>query len=611
MKRFGFNFSKLGMWNIALGIFLIFLLIFFVIRATDEDRWSDWGFGDAQTILSLRQWEEGGWIANKFLFVPQGYAKVVQEMFDEPELSHHAHGICPGVSKTVGPKLRYTHYPAGYLVPYAFLFRLGIDKMFYMRLLSILLSFGALVLMYMVFSRITSRAVSFFAVFFYGLTPTFLGFADTLANQPIDDLLRFAFMFAIVLSTRSESAKHRRIWMFSAWIFEFMLSLSSFDSVFFIYFWLIGWDILDGQGFRWKRYLIYALAPVSAHSLQFLQNIWYLGFDNAIVDIKDTFLQKSGAEEGHGPIFMRWVSLMILFDNLYNPSWLIVIMFILYAVYAIFLKGKADSELPSVKLLTVLFFCGLVFLVILPHGARMPYEARQMIPFASLLIGGVSWSFLKEFKNAVYSIGDNIDEKGYVIRKRLKVPYLLLSSVMLLVFWYLFIFNERKPVYEIPENQVEMGMAGDAYSMSRAVWNNNLLSDVLFAKEINESLFAIYEPVLFDVGGFQIFWDPTYVPGYPQINPLMEYYAGSKPILCFDEPGLLAADIIYMVRKSPYKFSPVLISRDQAALERVLSVLQENGILKQWPPNFHYVMGRFVLDITGYLNWDAGGNKNN
>ena len=64
-------------WHLALGIFLLFLLIVLSVRADDEYRWSDWGFGDAQTMLSLRQWEEGGWFHNYLLFKPQGYSPVI------------------------------------------------------------------------------------------------------------------------------------------------------------------------------------------------------------------------------------------------------------------------------------------------------------------------------------------------------------------------------------------------------------------------------------------------------------------------------------------------------------------------------------------------------
>ena len=112
--------------------------------------------------------------------------------------------------------------------------------MFAARLLSIVLSVAALGIMYVLFARITNPAISFISVLYYGLSAVFLGYADSLANQPIDDLLRFGFMLAVVLSTRAATEQLRNRWLVAAWIMEFSLSLASFDSVFFLYTWLIG-----------------------------------------------------------------------------------------------------------------------------------------------------------------------------------------------------------------------------------------------------------------------------------------------------------------------------------------------------------------------------------
>lgn len=567
-------------WTLALGVFLVILLAVLSVRASDEYRWSDWGFGDAQTMLSLRQWEEGGWFANYFLFKPQGYAKAI-EIFDDPELRHHAHGTCPGSSPRVGPRLWYTHYPAGYLVPYAVLFRIGLDDIFSVRMLSILFSLGALALMYLVFAKITSPRVSFLAVLFYGFSSPFVGYADSLANQPIDDLLRFGFMLAVVMATRAADPRKQKLWMIAAWVMEFALSLTSFDSVFFVYAWLIGWDLIEKRGFRWKTYLIFALAPVSAHFLQFLQNVWYLGWSDAIIDIKDAFLLKHGTDAGYnlgqGRLGVILTSIVILFNNLFNPGWLIVVVLALYLAYARFL-GRPDVELPSPKLLLLLFLCGLAFVLILPHAARMPYEARQMIPFMALLASGFTWSFVKTFTRSIHGTGG--EAAAPQRQGALAAGYLLLSAVVILVFWFRFAFSDRQPVYTIrPE-----------------------MTDIPFAREL-KTLPTRYEPVYFDSGGFQIFWDPTYVPGYPQILPLTEYYAGSRPILCFTDAELLANDIVTMVSKSPGRFSPVLISNSESTLKEAIMSLHRQGMLAGLPPNVLVFMGRYIVDLTDYLIW--------
>jgi hypothetical protein len=658
--------KKIKRWHVAFGLFLLCLFLFLSIRASDEYRWSDWGFGDAQSMLSLRQWEEGGWFSNYFLFIPQGYAKVVR-LFDDPHLRQHAHGTCPGSSPRVGPRLWYTHYPAGYLVPYAILFRIGLDDIFHIRMLSILFSLGAIVLMYVLFSKITGPGISFFAVIFYALSSGFLGFADTIANQPIDDLLRFGFMLAVVLSTRADSLRDRRVWMVSAWIIQFFLSLSSFDSVFFVYLWLIGWDIIERKGFRWRLYLIYALAPITAHSLQFLQNVWYLGLNDAIIDIKDTFLLKHGTDAdynlGQDRFSVILHTLHIVFAGIYKPSYLLIIVLTFYLLYYFFLargdnppsppfsKGgqggfeKGDRrEMPSVLLLAVLFICGLAYIVILPHGARMPYQTRQMLPFAGLLIGGFTWSFIKGLRQGIHPAPtgsptchsgipavvfhkggeDNspippLEKGGEGGFYKFVVPYLLLSSVIIFSFWYSYLLIERKPAYFIPkedpktkfdEIEAHRLLAGFGPDVFRHGVNAHPLSpghmlkgDIEFAKELKD-MPTRYEPVFFDLGGFSMFWDPTYVPGYPQIMPITEYYIGSKPILCFTDTEKVVNDITYMVYISPYRFSPVIIAREQGHLEEILLRLLEKGFLIGVPPAY-VVKERYVIDLSDYLRWEA------
>ncbi len=588
--------------HIALIIFLICLTLFLSARASDEFRWSDWGFGDAQTMLSLKQWEEGGWFSNYFLFIPQGYARVVH-LFDDPQLRQHAHGTCPGSSPRIGPRLWYTHYPAGYLTPYAVFFRLGLDGLFEVRMLSIAFSIAALVLMYLVFASMTSPRVALLAVVFYGLTPTFLGYADTLANQPLDDMLRFGFMLAIVLSTRAASSRHRRLWTFGAWAMEFMLSLSSFDSVFFIYLWIIGWDILDRQGFRWKRYLIFSLAPLTAHGLQFLQNVWYLGFGDALIDIRDAFLLKNAADPGYnagqGRLGVIMGSIGILLNNLYTPGIFIAVMLGLYVIYNVFLKDRDEQELPAMRILIVLFFCGMAFIMILPHAARMPYESRQMIPFVSLLASSLAWSFFVVFKSSVFGI--NAGES--LFRKILRPAYLLLTACLLLVFSFQFLLNNRRPVYYIPdaETDAQFARAVEAGRYDLAKYHQ-LREEVLFATGLRNVPTAS-EPVYFSLEAFRIFWDPKYVAGYPQIMPITEYYTGSRPVLCFDTAERLARDLAYLVRKSPYRFSPVLVSNDKGSVDRVLGYLRGDGILTGIPLSGYVLQERYIMDLTHAVRW--------
>ena len=550
--------ANVNRWHAAFVLLIFSLLIYLSVRAADDYRWSDWGFGDAQTMLSLRHWKKEGWLANKLLMIPQGYAKVVR-IFDNQELRHHAHGTCPISSPRIGPRLWYTHYPSGYLIPYALLSRLGLDKIFFMRMLSIFFSLGAVIFMYALFSRILSPRVSFVAVFFYAASSAFLGYADSLANQPIDDFLRFGFMLGVVFYTQASSLKQRTIYMVVLWITAFLLSLSSFDSVFFIYFWLIGWDLLEYRQFRWKTYLIFALAPLAAHFVQFFQNVWYLGLNDAIIDIQDTLFRKSGLAHGYN----------------FKPEGLLVCMFISYAIYSIFLKDRNEKELPSIGLLFLLFLCGLIYMVLLPVGALMAYEKRQMVPFVSILVSGMTWSFLKEFKLNV--LQDRKITRKFPFQKGILLLYLLLSFVIIFAFWRGFAAMPRKPIYNLRGHP-----------------------DVVLARVI-QSIPTKYDPVIFNIGAFFEYWNRNYVPGYPQIDPITEYYVGLKPIISFSSSKGAITDLQYMLDHSPYKFSPLLVTADTGYIKEIILTLSKNGYLKQGPIAMLKTGDRYILDLTALI----------
>lgn len=566
-------------WHLAFVTFLLVLALFLAVRAADPDRWSDWGFGDAQTMLSLRHWEEGGWLDNYLLFIPQGYAAPIRHL-DDPDLRQHAHGTSPSSSPRVGPRLWYTHYPPGYLVPYAVLFRLGITDMPSARLLSVSFSLGALALFYAFVCRLCSPPVALGAALFYGLSPAYLGFADSLANQPLDDLLRFGFLLCVVGSTRAASRRARTLWGALAWGVEFCLSLSSFDSVFFLYAWLVGWDLLDRRGFRWRRYLVFALAPLSAHGLQFLQNTWYLGAATAWTDILDTFVLKTAAKQAEGPLAGLWTSLTIVLQRFSGPPGLLALLLPLYGAYRFAARPEGDAETPSLRLLGVLFLCGLALVVILPSAVRMPYQGRQVGPFVAVLGGGALWALVRSVRRLLGSDGNAHPVRG----DRVRLAYLLTAAPTLLVFVLFFAAMDRWRVYDIPPHD----------------------HDVRLAKEL-ATLTTAKDPIFFDLQGFRTYWDPAYVPGYPQIMPLLEYYAASRPILCFNSPTGLARDLTALARRAPGSFSPVLVASDKHALYALVRSLHGAGLLSAEPPGAHAVEGRFVVDLTAFMNWENDG----
>lgn len=573
-----------NLWRWLTAAFLALLFAALSVQAVDPDRWSDWSFGEAQVMLSLRQWDEQGWIANRFLLLPQGYAAPIRHL-DDPDLRQHAHGIAPGSSPLVGARLWYTHYPAGYLVPYAALSKLGLGGMASWRLLSLAMSVGALFLMYLLFARLAAPAAAFAAVVFYALSPAFLGYADAVANQPYDDLLRFGFLLAVVLSTRAAEPRARRAALLAAWALEFLLSLGSFDSVFFLYLWLVGWDLIDLRRFRWRKYLAFACAPLAAHGLQFLQNVWYLGWETALLDITSTFLQKSPAVStpwmGRGGLGSIARSVTTVFKFLYDPAWLIAALALVYLLWFALARGRRSGA-PAPAVLLLLLVCGAAFQVVLPHTAWMPYEGRQMAPFAALLVGGLTWAVLATAPDVVRPPSPPVAPRS----RALAGATLALSLAALVACWgyaarNLAVYRGKEPRYAVAAGH----------------------PDVPLAKALAQ-LPTEHDPVYFDAGGFSAFWNPAHVPGYPQIHPILEYYAGLRPILCFLDPDALIADLEKLARRAPRQFSPLLVSRDLAVVIYVVGTLEERGLLRELPPSPLRIRDAFVVDLTPAMNWE-------
>jgi len=565
---------RLNIWHVAAGAFLLGLFVLLAFRASVPDRWSGWAFGDAQTMLSTRNWNERGWLNNFLLFCPQGCAKVTT-LLDEPPLRQHAHGIMPYGGHGVGPRLWYTHYPPGYLVSYATLATIGLDGMESARILSVVMSLAGLGLFYFFLARLIRPAVAFWSCAVYGLNPTFLNYADSLANVPIDDLLRYGFMVAVLFSTRAATARGRSLATASAWLIQFGLSLASFDSVFFIYIWLVGWDYLDRQGFRWRRYLFFALAPLCAHGLQLAQNAWYLGWRDALLDAQAMFLLKS---EASNPSRLRelGVTLDTVLDFVIQEQWLLWSIVILYVVRRAGLRTLNDRPVPSIALLTLLFLAGLGYLVVLPQAGRMGYQGHQMLPFYAVAVGGLIVSAADMFSHFVHGA---FKPRWGVNRRHFELSWLLAATVCLMLFgWWLGSAQPhawRPPDPPNPDQQLARGLC---------------------------RVSTAHEPVYFNLEGLTMYWNHAFLPGYPQIHPIVEYDAGRRLMLSFNSETTLAADLKQLLhRAGPGSFSPVLISRDPERLRKILDILCEQEVITQTPQSFDVLHARYVLDLTPHL----------
>ncbi|MFA6583738.1 MAG: hypothetical protein WCS77_05525 [Elusimicrobiaceae bacterium] len=530
-------------------VFIALLLISFLVfaaKARDAYRFSLWGFGDAQTLLSVNNWNRTGWLKSRMLFAPQGYAEFLPEL-DSPQLNHHAHGISPAVSPSVGPKLYYTHYPAGYLIPYALLDRFGADFAA-LKLFSLALSFGAIVLMYAVFRLLAGPGAALPAVLFYIMSPVFGNFSFSLANQPFDDFLKFLFMFCTVMAYRGGDF---RKWFLSAWLVGFALSLSSFDSVFFCFIWFCGYDWFKTAKFNLKRYLAYAAAPACAHALQLLQNASYLGFGGAVRDLCEAFLFRSVAD----PSRASWRALV-------QPYFLLLKNTVYLVPLAALAAGFAGRFFRNVKLsgriLLILFLAGAAFPLALKSAGSFLYQSRQLMPFMALSFGVLVSVLLEKSSYA----------KPFAAAK---AAWLAVALALVAALGWAVIFTKA--------NRFGLSVAATAQAYGEIA-----------------AVKTRYPSVYFTIRSID-YLEYDYVRGYPQAEPFAEYFLNRRLVLSFTEPVLLVKDLKYLLGKG-YSFSPVIVTATSADMDEVVQSLVPRADLRLVLENTRRIRGRYVLDLA-------------
>jgi len=514
-------------------LFIIFILVLGVYlgaKAVPEDSWDDWGFGSAQTMMSSRHWVNDGFIYSKFLFLPTGYSKAVRYI-DEPDLRQHAHGIRTG--ELIGNRLYYTHYPSGYLLPYATLMKIGFSERFWFRLLAILISLAGLSLMYAVFCLISTRIIAFLAVLYYAGSTMFLGIADSLANQPVDDLLRFLILFLSVWVYRVSNDKKKRLYNIFIWFLYFVLASSSYDSTFFIFVWLVGLDLIMTRKILWKKWLIFALAPVVAFLIQLLQNIWYLGVHDALFDIYGSFRARANTGPGSNvlekhirAIFSPWVYMTGL-----RARFIIPIIVILFATFAFLKKRMTENSynFPKNEILALLTIAGFAYPFILVSSGYFPYQARQAAPFISLILASATVLIFLSLKNI----------KNWPTWKL----SFQVGSVVLLVLVSLLWFKQAERTYGYIKQ-----------------WPNNVVDEKIIKlgqdmKELAQGRDAII---------FRM--EETSPYRYPQVDPFFEYYV-EYPVLSFNNTSDLVDDLIKLNNLSEHPFLPIIIADDKESKE--------------------------------------------
>lgn len=505
------------------------LAIALTARLFTGERFSEWEFGDAQTLMASQHYAEEGFLPLKFLWVPQGWSHLSPRLEEAPVRQHTQGSRQPGLT----PHRLYTHYPSWYAVPYGLFAQAGARAPWIYQLWALALSLLGLFFFHRLVSRVGSASFALLTVTAYTLSPGFLGYCDSLATMPYDDGLRFACLALWVASPGS-----RIVYGLYA-----LACLTSLDSVLFIPIFCLGYAFWERRRLR-PALLGFFLAGLAAGLVHGGQTALYLGVTETIQEWASCLQMFGGPGNG------RWGALDELARRslgLGAPG--------LSAVAALTLTGalfRGHRLVPAFRLAFLLLLAGLAFPLALPGKiAPMPYEVRQLAPAASVLLAIVIWLVTESLTRRLPSA------------RRVLLP--LSAGVALL--W----------VGNLLYDDVRWSLARTLDLPARSRVDRNL-TDLFRAAD------ARYpgDKVMAQFGS----WLPPWrIDGkWVQVHPLVEYESRAL-LLSFQTAADLARDMRYLWerRRQPVTVL-VLYAPEPSALSRLAFAWESEGYLTTFSP---------------------------
>jgi hypothetical protein len=480
--------SILVIWLIGLGLFLS-------LRATHPDRWSDWYFGDSQTMLAAQNYAKEGFLKLRFLWVPQGYS-AVSEFLDRDDLRHHAHGTWGHFSGL--PQFRaYTHWPSWYAVPYGVFAKFGIWNKSIYQCFSILLSITGLFFLFLFLRGHLGTPIAATSVIIYTLHPGFLSFCDSLANHPCDDFFRFLFMYLW-------ASPHSQKFSYGPFLTAYIFAMTSLDSLIFLPLFAVLYDLCIRKQVRTKAWFVLALCLLFALISQSIQNSSYFGVGNTFADWRGYFLNSS-----QHSFWERFpVTITLLEKTLALSHWSILLGWGL----VLFVTIRSHSLLT--RLTGILLTSGMGFPLVFPGKADMLYETRQFLPAIAVgIAGALVVTFSPKGKRKVFN---------------------LIAMAFSPLFLFPVISQTRSAIDYPPRPRIEISKR------------------VLFEK-IAAAIPG--DKVYFQLGEENL--SQNYF-GYGQISPLIEFYSKGL-YLHFPNPEALFKDLQLLTSLKPNGFVPILV----------------------------------------------------
>jgi len=504
--------------DILFALLLILLALFLCLRASQPMRWSDWDFGDAQTMLAVENWKHEGFLKTSFLWVPQGYS-TVSELFDTKELNHHAHGVLASGSRLVYSRRMYTHYPSWYAVPYGLLGKMGVYGKTPYQYFAILLSLISVVLLFLFWRCVYNAEFALLVGIFYCLSYGFLGFCDSLATMPFEAVSGFSFIFALWLYHRDSSKSH----LAYLYVSYLVNCLTSFDGILFLFTWAFLYSLWIERRLSIRLLLLLSTAPVLSFLIQWVQNISYLGFQEAVTDWFLTFwIHIKG--EGRGEIYTvldrgRHLITKTFYFQLHN--------ILILSVVATYFSKKYLKDIGLFVWMS--FLSGLVFVLVLSQKTVMIYEVRQWTLFLAIVYAAVTYGLFRTFRS--FKGREIVSTKGIVALAG--VVFVGASFVMTYV-------NHSKEAIDYPPRP------------------RMDVKQIEFLETINQEVTG--DKVVLLLGEHLPVWSKVWGIHF-QVHPLVEYYAHA-PVLHFPTLTLLKRDLGVMRQQSKEPFKIVVLYKN-------------------------------------------------
>ena len=541
-----------------LPILIIILILgsYLGIKATDENGWDGWGFGSAQILMSSQYWAKDGLAKNYFLFIPQPYSKLIHYL-DEPEFRNRPIDTMDG-SLTRGP-IHYTHYPPFFLTPYAILTKIGITERFLFRFFSIFLSLLALGFFYWFIKSVSNKAIATVATLYYGFSVTFLNYADS-AFQSWTILFIFLILYLSVQAWQNfnipEKYKKYNLYIWFAYL---ILSLSSYDATFYIFAYLILFDIFVLKKFLWKKWLIFASAPILGFMLQIIQNTWYLGWHNMISDFcyiytERTFRGVKNFIVGLTGPFVTMTSVKTFYffkKTITTLGSAVLIIGILWK-----LRTKLNLNHYFFKIIIILAVAAIIQPFFVNATGSWPYQGVLTAAFWGLLIGTSTMVVLEIFQQ----------KKSLGQKERFLFGFLILITTAL---WAYQFSNTWSYVKEWPNNVPPKEV-------------------IEFSKAI-QTFFPNQEKMAFRIFPKNRIWRSQ----FPTFN--FEYYLRMIKIDFANSHDLLV-DFWWFRNRSEYPFYSFLIAENKSDVEKIRQELLTKNIKNVSP----------IMDIQGLYVFTVG-----